>query len=71
MSVVVIDHGYKVKTLGNIEAQLWNRRTGILELFKSPTEKVRVDTHKHKVTFKEGGVRLGVFFKGTYFETYV
>jgi len=63
-SVVVIDNGCSVETLGDVEAQLWNKRTGVLELYTTPTHRVSVDTHKNKVIFKEGNTCGGVFFKG-------
>lgn len=60
----VIDQGKKVKTIGGIEAYLLNSRSGTVELYQSPTEREVVDTHKNKVSIKDGDAVVMVFSKG-------
>ena len=67
MSVVVIDNGLTVETLGDVEANMWNGCTGVIDLYMSPTEKVSVDSYRSRVTFKNGNVSLGGFYKGEIF----
>lgn len=60
----VIDNGKEMKTIGGIEAYLLNSRTGNVELYQSPTEKEVVDTHKRKVSIKDGDAIVMVFNNG-------
>jgi len=70
VSVVVIDNGCEVDTVGDVEAYLLFNNTGKLELYFSPTEKVTVDTHRNKVTFKKGSICVGVYRKGVFYAKY-
>lgn len=62
--VAVVDKGVKVETIGEIEAYMLNSRTGEMDLYKSPTDKKSVDTHKYRVTLKDGLGAVLVFKNG-------
>ena len=62
--VAVVDCGVVVETIGHLEAYLLNSRTGVVDLHRSPTDKESVDTHKHRVTLKDGGCVVLIFDKG-------
>jgi len=62
--IAVVDMGPTVKTIGRLEAFLLNSRTAVLELYKSPTERVDVDTNENKVKLVRSGVVVSVFNKG-------
>lgn len=54
MMTAIIDKGVMMETVGGIEAYMVNHRRDTVDLYRSPTDKITVDTARHKLILKQG-----------------
>lgn len=65
--IVVIQRGEEVETISDSEIEAYDIRTGCLDLYKSPEERMRIFTDFNKVTFKKGNKAIAIFGEGKVF----
>lgn len=58
MMTAIIDKGVMMETIGGIEAYMVNHDRDTVDLYRSPTEKITVDTARHKLILKQGQTPL-------------